>query len=155
MLKDVDYKPVYVTGLSEPQEFFLDSLANSIKLDLCLGFFRTSGIRSLAAGFAIFIHNGGKLRLIMNDEMNLDDKEAIIRGEVGYEDEYFDNIISKNIKELFSTLNRSDKIFYNCISWLISHGEIEIKAIVPAKNKRGIAHQKFGIFYDEIGRAHV
>ena len=66
MLNDVKFKHSYSSGYDEPKEFFTEALIESSSFDLGLGFFSSSGIRSLAYGFALFIANGGKMRVIIN-----------------------------------------------------------------------------------------
>ncbi|MFI3298107.1 MAG: hypothetical protein R3Y59_10885 [bacterium] len=46
-------------------------------------FFSSTAIRTLACGFATFIYNGGKMRLIINNILSEDDKNTIIRGRNG------------------------------------------------------------------------
>lgn len=64
----------------EPIGFFSDCLCNATQFDLMLGFFSSSAISVLANGFAIFLYNGGKMRLIVNDILTEDDKNAITAG---------------------------------------------------------------------------
>ena len=70
MLTDVPFKIVYSTGENEPVEFFFEALLESKNFDLGLGFFSSSGINVLHAGFAYFIFNGGKMRVIINDVLS-------------------------------------------------------------------------------------
>ena len=66
MLRDVQFKHSYSSGYDEPKDFFTEALIESSTFDLGLGFFSSSGIRSLAYGFALFIANGGN----RNNEKN-------------------------------------------------------------------------------------
>ena len=77
MLRDVHFKHSYSSGYDEPKDFFTEALIESSTFDLGLGFFSSSGIRSLAYGFALFIANGGKMRVVMNHLLSKEDKEAI------------------------------------------------------------------------------
>ena len=58
MLKDVHFRHSYSSGYDEPKEFFTEALIESSTFDLGLGFFSSSGIRSLAYGFALFVGHG-------------------------------------------------------------------------------------------------
>ena len=49
----------------EPLGFFSEALCNSTQFDLKLGFFSSSAINVLADGFAAFLYNGGKMRMII------------------------------------------------------------------------------------------
>ena len=62
----------------EPVGFFSEALCNATQFDLKLGFFSSSAINILADGFAAFLYNGGRMRLIINDILSAEDKVAII-----------------------------------------------------------------------------
>lgn len=64
----------------EPIGFFSDCLCNATQFDLMLGFFSSSAISVLANGFATFLYNGGKMRLIINNILTENDKSAIAKG---------------------------------------------------------------------------
>lgn len=146
MLIDVDFKHNYSSGYDEPKEFFTEALAESLNFDLGLGFFSSSGIRSLAYGFALFIANGGKMRVIINHILSNEDKEAIKKGQSHLIEEYQENILS-DITRLTTILSKSDKHFFHCLSYLISVGRVEFIATVSTKG--GLGHDKYGIFTDE------
>ena len=60
----------------EPVGFFSECLCNSTQFDLMLGFFSSSAINVLADGFASFLYNGGRMRLVINDILTEQDKAA-------------------------------------------------------------------------------
>ena len=148
MLNEIDFEVVYTSGEQDPAEFFLDALCNSVKYDLALGYFSSSGFRALALGFANFIMNGGIMRVIMNDVLYPHDKNAIEKGYSAKPDELIEDDFINTIGQLYSSLSGYDKHFFNCISWLIATQKLELLAITPIGNSSGIAHQKFGIFSD-------
>lgn len=74
----------------EPLSFFSECLCNSIRFDLMLGFFSSSAIRTLSDGFALFLYNGGTMRLIINNILSAQDKDSIIAGTQGKENMLFD-----------------------------------------------------------------
>ncbi|MEE1020323.1 MAG: hypothetical protein U0L93_02755 [Bacteroidales bacterium] len=131
----------------EPVGFFSDCLCNSTQFDLMLGFFSSSAINVLANGFATFLYNGGKMRLIINDILTECDKTAIINGENNIDDIPFFDI--SDIKSIYEALSERNKHFFDCLSWLIRNDRIEIKIISP-KNSIGISHTKSGIFSDGL-----
>ena len=51
----------------EPVGFFSESLCNATLFDIKLGFFSSSAINVLSDGFAVFLYNGGKMRMVIND----------------------------------------------------------------------------------------
>lgn len=131
----------------EPIGFFSDCLCNAIQFDLMLGFFSSSAISVLANGFATFLYNGGKMRLIINDILTENDKLAIAKGiNTNVDLPCFD---LSDIQSIYKTLTERDKHFFDCIAWLIRNDRIEIKIISP-KNNVGISHTKSGVFYDGV-----
>jgi len=113
-----------------------------------LGFFSSSAISILSDGFATFLHNGGRMRLIINDILTSSDKDAIEKGEGS---DFITAIDLSNIALLKDTLSERDKHFFECLSWLIRNNKIDIKIITPASGE-GIAHTKCGVFYDGISK---
>lgn len=117
----------------------------STQLDLLLGYFSSSAINVLSLGFAKFLSNGGKVRMVVNHILSEKDKEAILRGQSTSETVYSFSI--EDIKRLKTTLNEYGRHFFECLAWLISVRRIEIRAIKP-KSDYGIAHYKSGIYSD-------
>jgi superfamily II DNA or RNA helicase len=109
-----------------------------------LGFFSSSAICTLSDGFALFLFNGGTMRLIINNILSAQDKEAIIAGVQDNSATPFD---LSNIENLRNILSEKNCHFFECLSWLITNKRIEIQIIAP-KNCLGIAHTKSGIFSD-------
>ena len=133
----------------EPVGFFSDCLCNATRFDLMLGFFSSSAISVLADGFATFLHNGGRMRLIINDILTDADKEAIKRGE---DNSLLDGTFDlSDIEALRDTLSERDRHFFECLSWLIRNNKIDIKIITPLSGE-GIAHTKCGVFSDGISK---
>lgn len=127
-----------------PEKFFNDSLKNSKEFDLQLGYFSSATISVLAEGFATFISNGGKMRLVINHIVSEQDKVAISKGIHGGIIDCFD---LENFSELRRTFDEYQQQFFECLSFLIYRNRIEIKIIKP-RNKKGIAHTKSGQFRD-------
>lgn len=148
MLNDVQFKHSYSSGYDEPKEFFTEALIESSTFDLGLGFFSSSGIRSLAYGFALFIANGGKMRVVINHFLSKEDKEAIENGQKHLVDNYESRLLS-DIAKLTKTLSKEDEHFFQCLSYLISINRIEFVATISTKG--GLCHDKYGIFTDEKG----
>jgi len=149
MLKNVIWSEdrAYRTGTeNEPIEFYLNGLCNSNHFDLLLGYFSSTAINVLSLGFATFLHNGGKMRMVVNNILSQDDKEAIQLADSGGIPETLFDI--NDIKNLRFALDEYGKHFFECIAWLIAQGKIQIKIIRP-KTGQGISHYKNGIFYDE------
>lgn len=132
----------------EPVGFFSEALCNASSFDLMLGFFSSSAINVLSYGFASFIYNGGKMRMIINDILSSDDVSAISMAHEPAELPYFD---LNNLEQLSYTLNKRDKHFFECLAWLIRNERIEVK-IIRMVNGSGIAHTKCGTFNDGLNK---
>ncbi|MEA4839755.1 MAG: DEAD/DEAH box helicase family protein [Bacteroidales bacterium] len=130
----------------EPIGFFSECLCNSTQFDLMLGFFSSSAINVLSDGFASFLFGGGRMRLIINDILTEQDRNAISAGIMSEDIPFFDITDIENIK---NTLNERDAHFFDCLAWLIRNNRLEIKIIAP-KDSIGISHTKSGIFFDGV-----
>jgi len=148
MLKDVKWseeRSYRTCSENEPIKFYLECLCNSKSLDLLLGYFSSAAINILSLGFATFLFNGGVLRLIINNVLSHEDKQAIKRGQEGlFKKELID---LNNIKLLKDSLDDYGKQFFHCLSWLIANDRIQFKIIKPIGGQ-GIAHYKSGTFHD-------
>ena len=102
----------------EPVGFFSEALCNATKFDLMLGFFSSSAISILSDSFAMFLYNGGKMRLIINDILTEKDKQAIIAGTSDASELPFFNI--EDIENIKDTLSQQDKHFFECLASLVS-----------------------------------
>ena len=146
MLKQVSY-PSHRRYKSrtewEPVGFFSECLCNATQFDLMLGFFSSSAINVLADGFATFLYNGGRMRLIINDILTEQDKTAFANGTLDTLP-FFD---LADLEKLKSTLSERDAHFFECLSWLIRNDRLEIKIVAP-KEGIGISHTKTGVFGD-------
>lgn len=136
----------YRTGSEhEPIEFYLNAFANSNRLDLLLGYFSFTAISVLSVGFAKFILNGGKMRVVANNILSKTDKEVLVTAkEPSREDDIIDFDDFRNVKYALDGYGRH---FFECMAWLIREDRLEF-VIVKPKGKLGISHYKEGVFYD-------
>ena len=143
MLTDYKFKSIYSSGDKlSPVDFFTNALSRSVSLDIGLGFFSSASFNVLSYGFAKFISNGGKMRLYINQYLSDEDYSVL----VSTPDEIEDGVI-QSFYAMLNLLSKRDEHFFNCLSYLVYTGRIEIKIIIPKTG--GIAHQKFGVFTDE------
>lgn len=146
MLKEILYPPHrrYKSRTQwEPVGFFSECLCNATQFDLMLGFFSSSAINVLADGFASFLFNGGRMRLIINDILTEQDKAAFANGTLDNLP-FFD---LDDLEKLKSTLSERDTHFFECLSWLIKNDRLVVKIVAP-KEGIGISHTKTGVFGD-------
>ena len=127
-----------------PEKFFNDCLKNSTEFDLQLGYFSSATISVLADGFATFISNGGRMRLIINHIVSQKDKYAISKG---MNDNAIDCFDLSNFEVLRRTFDEYQQQFFECLAYLIRNNRIDIRIIRP-RNRMGIAHTKSGQFRD-------
>lgn len=147
MLYEVDWAEdgTYRPGeFNSPEKFFNDCLENSKEFDLQLGYFSSATISVLADGFASFISNGGKMRLVINHIVSEEDKDAISKGVHGGVIDCFD---LTNFETLRKTFDEYQQQFFECLAYLIYNKRIDIRIIKP-RNKKGISHTKSGQFRD-------
>lgn len=133
----------------EPAGFFSEGLCHSTSFNLKLGFFSSSAINLLADGFAVFLYNGGRMRIIINDILATDDEAAIKKGLT--QDVLVEAFDLKDIEAIKGVLNERGKHFFECLSWLIQQGRIDIKVIAP-RDGFGISHFKCGYFSDAVNQ---
>lgn len=133
----------------EPVGFFSDCLCNATRFDLKLGFFSTSAINVLSDGFAAFLYNGGRMRLIINDVLSQQDKDIL--NKAGDSRAIIPAISLNDIAKLKETLSERGGHFFDCIAWLIRNNRIEIKIVTP-KDSNGISHTKCGLFADATNK---
>lgn len=147
MLYEVDWAEdgTYRPGEDySPERFFNDSLRNSNEFDLQLGYFSSAAISVLADGFATFISNGGRMRLVINQIVSEADKKAICKGVDGDIIDCFD---LTNFEKLRKTFDEYQQQFFDCLAFLINKQRIDIRIIRP-RSRKGIAHTKSGQFRD-------
>ncbi|WOK05074.1 DEAD/DEAH box helicase family protein [Imperialibacter roseus] len=150
MLSDIDVPQSleYRTGSEyEPLAFYFDALLESTEFDLLLGYFSTSAIRTLALGFAQFIYNGGKARIVINQFLSKNDKELLLVNSNKAGENF--TFSQQNIGQIKDALSDYGQHFFECVAWLIATKRVEIRAIKP-RGSRGIAHYKSGYFSDGV-----
>lgn len=131
----------------EPLGFFSEALCNATSFDIMLGFFSSSAINVLSDGFAAFLYNGGRMRMVINDVLSEADRNVMVVAEKDEDTPFFDLY---SIDRISRTLSKRDVHFFECLAWLIRHERIEIKIITPKGN--GIAHTKCGVFSDGLNK---
>lgn len=127
-----------------PLEFFDRVFPVAKRIDITLGYFSSKAIRELATSIALFVHGGGKLRIITNQFFNKEDYDNLF-GNIGLEEEEkFINLFD-DVNELESSLSKHDKHFFDCLKFLQAKERLEI---IPVRYNSGLAHQKNFILYD-------
>ncbi len=148
MLRDCNFKNSYSSGISDPREFFTEALIESKHFDLGLGFFSSSAFRALSYGFAVFIANGGTMRIVINHILSKKDKDAIQKGESSIVSDFEERMLH-DIDELRRTLSKEDEHFYKCFAYLVQKQRLQFVATISSSG--GLAHDKYGVLTDDNG----
>ena len=135
-------------------DFYIPVLSEGVKYDRLAGFFSSSVLCISAKGIANFIHNGGKMRMIVCPRLNENDIKAIMNSNETYS--YIERIMLEEIDKA-EHFFREEPV--KALSWMIVKQMLDIRvAIIYDSNgkiltaneieRRGIFHQKVGILYD-------
>jgi hypothetical protein len=134
-------------GTDVLQEFYRPLLKSARRYDRAVGYFSSSTFRTCAAELASFIGNNGQIRMVIGcltqsadiaalqvDSQILDDREKLE--------------IKRAIERYLIELEGQDPKAAQTFSQMVQSGIVHIKFAV---RDRGIYHEKFGIFEDELG----
>lgn len=134
------------------QDFYVPALRQSQKYDRAVGFFSAKMLSYAAQGLSAFVSNNkGNIRLIVGGELQPEDYLAI---KSGYQmrASLVTDAQADFTQQLEDILDRtSDNLLFRrleFLSFLIANGQLEIKI---ALRRRGMYHEKIGIFTDAKG----
>lgn len=150
--KNTRLKAVYRTEEDNIlEDFYIPALKEAVKYDRAVGFFSAGMLSYAAQGLSAFVNNNGSIRLIIGGELQPADYLAI---KTGYG---LRGIFTEKVSEVFANQfeqaieNTSDTLFYRrleILSFLVAGGQLNIKI---ALRRRGMYHEKIGIFTDAEG----
>lgn len=145
-LQDTTFELFYAnTHENTPAHFFEKALSHSTQFDLGLGYFSSACFHILSHGFARFILHGGTMRMYINPYMTKEDYALFAQAHEAVFEEY----LLRSFDAMAKIFSQRNELFFRCLSYLIANQRIEVKIIVLKQG--GIAHEKFGIFYDNQG----
>jgi superfamily II DNA or RNA helicase len=128
-------------------EFYRPLLSESRRYDRAVGYFSSSTFRSCAVELASFITNGGEIRLVIGCLTQSADVEAL-RFDKKELEERERLEIRREIELYLIQLEGEDPKAAQTFSKMVQSGVVKVKFAV---RERGIYHEKFGIFEDELG----
>ena len=117
-----------------PIEFYLNVLLESKEIYLKLGYFSSSAINTLSYGFAQFIHNGGRIKIISNHYLCNQDKE-LLQKNISVKDAAKKEHLLSDLAWISNELNISKRHFFNCLKFLVSLDRLKL---FPVIQKPGI-----------------
>lgn len=151
MLRDLDPKPVYKSDRDNIlEEFYLPALSVASSYDRAVGFFSGSALIYAAQALTAFVQNDGKMRLVLGAFVDKSDLDAAREGLKHQE------LAEKHGAEVLRVLGSANedlfKRRFECISYLVAHGRLEIRI---ALREIGMYHDKVGIIRDANGDSIV
>lgn len=112
-----------------------------------VGYFRSSVLLVIGHSIVEFARRGGKIQLICSPELAPHDIDSIAAGYDKRRSLLEDSIIS----EIETMLSESaTSVPTRVLATLVSVGSLDIKLALPT-DRKGIYHEKIGIFRDELG----
>ncbi|XGV96535.1 MAG: DNA phosphorothioation system restriction enzyme [Leptolyngbya sp. BL-A-14] len=133
-------------------DFYVPCLKQAGAYDRAVGFFSSTSLALAAQGLAAFVKTGGKMRLIASPHLSDEDVQAIEQGLKQRQEVLTEALLRELEQELEQVMQNR----LACLAWLLSKGVLEIKLAVPCNiRRRGIYHEKLGIFFDGAGNQIV
>ncbi|SET57411.1 Superfamily II DNA or RNA helicase [Oceanobacillus limi] len=127
------------------QDFYQPCLQEAVRYDRAVGYFTSNSLSVLANGLDVFLEKNGVIRIIANPHLTKEDVDAI---EFGYKAKE-DVVIQSLLRELEMSKKTIETDAFNTLAWLIYKDKLEIKIAFTKNNS--LYHEKFGIFFDEVG----
>lgn len=139
-------------------DFYIPVLSKAKKYCRLAGFFSSSALAVVAKGMSPFIKNQGSMKLIVGARLQKQDVEAI---KEGLEDP--EKVIAEMMLEDLEQIQEEFvRDHVRALAWLVAKNQLDIKVAIvvdrygqpmdyDAALRRGIFHQKVGIFEDEAG----
>lgn len=146
-LKDISIKPVYRSGEDDlMKDFYIPCLSVSNGYDRAVGFFSTSILVYALSGISQLLRNNGEMRLVIGYPLSDEEFEVLKSGEpLKHLGHRLESSLEEMINEATTDLLRYRlKIFF----LMTVTGKLRIKF---AYRKRGMYHEKIGVFRDGLG----
>ncbi len=127
--------------------FYVRCLREATTYDRAVGYFRSTVFLVIGSAIIEFARRGGTIRIICSPALDYEDVEQIA---IGYAQR--DASIATTLIAQFDALlaDRRTALAARTLATLISVGSLEIK-IAERRDRRGIYHEKIGIFSDDLG----
>jgi superfamily II DNA or RNA helicase len=149
-LSKIAFKTEYRSLKEEPAAlFYRPCLLNSAIYKRAVGYFRSSVYLVIGSSVVEFARRGGRITLICSPELDADDVDGIAAGYARRSDVIEKRLIA-DIDKLLAEFGTSYQT--QVLATLISAGALDIKLALRA-DRKGIYHEKIGIFRDGLGNA--
>lgn len=152
-LNDLDLRNQYRSDRHNLlNDFYIPCLQKAKAYDRAVGFFSSTSLTLASQGLTAFVNSGGKMRLIASPHLSDEDIDAIEQG-LKQRQEAITAAVVQELEQEFTQIIH-DRLA--CLAWLLYQGVLEIKLAIPQNiRRRGIYHEKLGIFTDALGHQVV
>lgn len=158
-LKGYPWKISYASDTSNPvADFYIPALERSTQYDRKSGFFNSAILSQVAGGLGAFLHNEGRIRLIMSCHLSKTDLQAIQQGYA-----LRDAVAARLDANLTPPKNFAQLKRFEILSWLIQADCLDIRIAIPLRHDgqpldpdeaidtHYIYHEKVCLFTDADG----
>lgn len=158
-LTSYPWKISYASDTSNPvADFYIPALERATQYDRKSGFFNSAILSQVAGGLGAFLHNEGRIRLIMSCHFSKTDLQAIQQGYA-----LRDAVAARLDANLTPPTNFAQLKRLEILSWLIQSDRLDIRIAIPlhhdgqpldpdeAINTHYIYHEKVCLFTDADG----
>ena len=134
------------------QEFYIPCLSVSKEYYRAVGYFTSDSLELVARGLEALIKKQGRMFLVASPFMKKEDIEALEKGYSKRED-IISQSLANQIPDLLNDFEAFSARRWECLSWMIANGNLEVKIAVPRNSNCdfGIYHEKIGLFRDSKG----
>jgi len=123
------WKISYASDTSNPvADFYIPALERSTQYDRKSGFFNSAILSQVAGGLGAFLHNEGRIRLIMSCHLSKTDLQAIQQGYA-----LRDTVAARLDANLTPPQNFAQLKRFEILSWLIQAGCLDIRIAIPLR----------------------
>lgn len=129
-------------------EFYGPALASANRYDRGVGYFTSNWLRLASSGLAVFAGNGGRARFVVSPHMGSEDWAALNQGDLAKTDGLLYEALRSVTKDLPHALEVQT---LSALAWMIADDLLDIRIAIPRGDLDGDFHDKFGIFFDDLG----
>lgn len=135
------------------KDFYIPCLTQSLLYQRAVGYFTSSGLSLAAKGLASFLKGNGTMQLVASPYLTEADERAISEGHQNREEVLVESLV----RQLESVDDEIALSRLACLAQLVATKRLDIqlasKTTPLGRLKRGIYHEKIGIFTDKDGNS--
>jgi superfamily II DNA or RNA helicase len=139
-------------------EFYVPALRLASSYDRVAGYFRSSSLAAASQGFSAFVDHGGKMRLIVGADLDVEDVRAIIAGDEAR--------LARRLNDELTPKTPWPENVRNgvtLLSWMVAHAYLEVKVALRVhgttreplpfdSSDDGYVHEKWLVLRDRAGQ---